>query len=297
MKNRLIYAGVGIVIVSFYIFWNNYYLSNLYFLFFASFLILELRNIFKIARNELIFIFGTVYCFVIAGVLIFTFQLPALLLEKVGAVLICGQFFVYSTFLIVKNEILDSLKKTCIQVFVSFYIIFIFFQFLRLKYFYWFQHDLQSVDEEQDLLMIFYSLFPFYISWVIDGAAFFIGKTMGKKKLGLAASPNKTWAGLIASFLLTPLGFYLYKYFLLVFYPEILSKSLFAISLPKIIVFSWAIVILGLLGDLIGSLHKRGGNLKDSGSFLKGHGGLYDRIDSTIAINFFFYYAVIFFSR
>lgn len=77
------------------------------------------------------------------------------------------------------------------------------------------------------------------------------------------------------------------------FYPE----SAFALLQPlELFVFSLLLSLAAQLGDLTESMLKRYCGVKDSGSFLPGHGGLLDRMDSVLfSVPLAYYLLVIFY--
>lgn len=112
-----------------------------------------------------------------------------------------------------------------------------------------------------------------------DGAAYIFGKCWGKKKLCPSISPQKTWVGL--------LGGYVISWLVLCFYASATIKQhFFALTFLSVVISTLAVA-----GDLFESWLKRRARLKDSGSFLPGHGGALDRIDSLLPTSIFFYTA------
>lgn len=109
-----------------------------------------------------------------------------------------------------------------------------------------------------------------------DTAAYAAGKTIGRHKVGFAISPNKSWEGYIGGMVgqvLLTIGFY----YIIKQYFEVPT-----LSLAEILGFATVIYIVSVLGDLSESLIKRDMGIKDSGSFIPGHGGLLDVIDALI---------------
>ena len=85
-------------------------------------------------------------------------------------------------------------------------------------------------------------------------------------------SPNKTYSGLIGSFLLS---------FLII--PICFHFDLFTYNkVSKILLFTILISASSQFGDILISYFKRKSNIKDTGKFIPGHGGLLDRIDGMI---------------
>ena len=115
-------------------------------------------------------------------------------------------------------------------------------------------------------------LFLFLVVWVCDSGAYYFGRRFGRHRLAPVVSPKKTWEGSIAGlFCATVFGAAAGVWW---FVPELGPwRGALAGAVGS---------TAGQLGDLVESLWKRGAGVKDSGVFLPGHGGFYDRIDSLL---------------
>lgn len=117
----------------------------------------------------------------------------------------------------------------------------------------------------------------FVLIWTNDTFAYIIGKNFGKNKLYERISPNKTIEGFLGGLIFSCIA----SYFIF-FYTQFLTL---AIWLGLAIILS----VFGTLGDLIQSKFKRQAGVKDSGTLMPGHGGLFDRLDSIIFASPFVY--------
>ena len=114
-------------------------------------------------------------------------------------------------------------------------------------------------------------LFLLMICISSDIGGYTFGKIIGGKKL-TKISPKKTYSGLVGSLVLSVIFGYLFY---------ISSTDLILIKL-NIFLFIILISILSQAGDLLISYFKRKAKVKDTGSFLPGHGGVLDRIDGIL---------------
>ncbi|MBK0420060.1 phosphatidate cytidylyltransferase [Leucobacter sp. CSA1] len=104
----------------------------------------------------------------------------------------------------------------------------------------------------------------------VDVGAYAAGVTLGKHKMTPRISPNKTWEGFGGAALVAVLAG--------------VAVSLLALQQPW-----WVGVLLGVVvlltatgGDLTESLIKRNLGVKDMSSWIPGHGGFLDRLDSLL---------------
>ena len=138
----------------------------------------------------------------------------------------------------------------------------------------------------------FYLLYLLLVVWAGDIFAYFVGKSIGRHRMSPRVSPRKTWEGAIASVAASvAVGLLMFHH------AQSISATLLnahlierrdgvftsdQLSLPGIIALSVVLNIAAQLGDLVESLIKRGAHVKDSGSILPGHGGMFDRIDALL---------------
>jgi phosphatidate cytidylyltransferase len=109
------------------------------------------------------------------------------------------------------------------------------------------------------------------IVWLTDTGALIFGNLIGGPRIAPKLSPAKTWAGTIGGSILGALAF--------TFYVTVLPGAPALTAL----LFGFAFSFVAHAGDLLESFFKRRFGVKNSGSVIPGHGGVLDRIDSTLA--------------
>jgi phosphatidate cytidylyltransferase len=114
-------------------------------------------------------------------------------------------------------------------------------------------------------------MFSLIVNWIGDTGAYYVGRRFGKHKLAPQVSPGKSWEGAAASALTSVILGVIY-----------LPLAITGISVWVAAVISLLANAAGQIGDLAESALKRGAGVKDSGTLLPGHGGVLDRMDSSL---------------
>ena len=104
-----------------------------------------------------------------------------------------------------------------------------------------------------------------------DTAAYYVGRTLGRRPLAPQISPKKTWEGFIGAMVGATLG-------------ALIAHVWFYQRLPLAHVLPLGLLlgVSGAMGDLAESVVKRACQVKDSSGLLPGHGGIFDRTDNLL---------------
>lgn len=115
-------------------------------------------------------------------------------------------------------------------------------------------------------------------TWAADVFAYLGGSLVGRRKIAPRISPGKTWEGTIIGCVAATVVFLLMQRALGGWYGGPLSYA-FRVD----VLVALGIGPVAFAGDVLESWVKRRAGVKDSGTFLPGHGGMLDRIDSLVA--------------
>ena len=126
----------------------------------------------------------------------------------------------------------------------------------------------------------FYSLWLFLVVWATDVGAYVFGRSIGGPKIAPSISPSKTWAGLFGGIVFVTVvmvGMSMFGRWDHVFF----SGPALAIGFA---IWGIPLVFLAQGGDFFESWMKRRAGVKDSGTLIPGHGGLFDRVDGLLPV-------------
>lgn len=113
-----------------------------------------------------------------------------------------------------------------------------------------------------------------------DSAAYYVGSSIGKRRIAPTLSPKKSLEGAIGGIAASVLA-------------ALAVRTWFWQDLPleHALILGVLLAVAGIFGDLAESLFKRAAGVKDASALLPGHGGVLDRIDGLLfAAPVLFYY-------
>lgn len=139
----------------------------------------------------------------------------------------------------------------------------------------------------------------------VDVGAYFAGRTLGGPKIAPAISPSKTWSGLLGGILGATLVLFGAARFWQEGLISILAQGNAAdgpscfgaqpcwyLTANPLALFAQCLMtgvfvaVCAQAGDFFESWLKRRAGVKDSGNFIPGHGGFFDRADGLLAVLF-----------
>jgi phosphatidate cytidylyltransferase len=118
------------------------------------------------------------------------------------------------------------------------------------------------------------TLLVIFAASMADAGGYLFGSLLGRHKIAPSLSPKKTWEGYFGGVFLATLSTGLVTL--------LLAHYFSGITFSQGLILGFVLGVLTPLGDFAESMLKRLFNLKDTSHLLPGHGGILDRIDSSL---------------
>lgn len=124
---------------------------------------------------------------------------------------------------------------------------------------------------------LWWTLTALPVVWVGESAAYFFGRKWGKHKMAPSISPGKSWEGYAGEVICGSLTGVL----LALLWPAVAQTNI-SLTVGKGLLLGIIISAVTTAGDFFVSMIKREVGVKDTGTLIPGHGGVFDRIDSLL---------------
>lgn len=258
MKQRIISAGVGLIVLAVVLCFYNTIVLNLAISFISAVAVYEILHATKTLQNKVL----SVLCIATAAIIPFV---KAHLVKEYFPIF-C-MFFIFLSFVILlKTHDITTVQNMALCDMMTLGLTTALCCVLYLR------------DQFGVACGIFYLIIILGGGWLTDTGAYFVGKKFGKRKMSPYISPKKTVEGAVGG-VITCIVCYV-----LIGWIAIWVCSLFGLTAQvhfvALLILAPFASVAGILGDLAASIIKRQSGIKDFGNIMPGHGGVLDRFDS-----------------
>jgi phosphatidate cytidylyltransferase len=133
---------------------------------------------------------------------------------------------------------------------------------------------LQKIRYFPDLEGHWWLMFFIVVSKMSDTGAYCTGQLIGRTKMIPRVSPGKTWEGFAGGIVFSVVAAWMFLHFA--------GEHFGTMPLMHALILGVVLGVGSVFGDLVESLFKRESDMKDSGSFFPGVGGILDILDSLL---------------
>lgn len=268
MKQRIITAAIGLLVLLAAFFLFETLIANLLLAGICAVAVLELLNAAGLTKYKVLSTVSILYSFFLM------FVNAGNMMDYMSVCSTAYAIFCFGYLIVRHNDI--NIREISYCLLITVIVTLSFFMLISIR------------DRSNAQIGLFYLLVVFGSAWWSDSGAYFAGTFFGKHKLCPSISPKKTVEGLVGGIVTAVLGNLLVAELFMWASQMLIPIGYFshcvAINIPILILVTPLLSLMGVLGDLSASVIKRQCNIKDFGNIMPGHGGIMDRFDSVLFI-------------